>query len=166
MNLLERNLQEEEGSTVKVCLRQNEVLFKTEVATIYSRLVEGRFPDYRNVFPKKPAVRITLPAMPFQSVVRQAAIMTDEESKRVTFRFANDTLTLTAQGANSGRSKVELPISYDGKAVDVNFNPQFIIEMLRVLPQDAELTLDLVDGVTPALFKSGASYSYLVMPLT
>ncbi len=55
MNLLERNLQDDE-ETVKICLRPNEVLFRTERAVVYSRLVEGRFPDYRQVMPKKQAV--------------------------------------------------------------------------------------------------------------
>ncbi len=114
MSLLERNLQDDE-ETVKICLRPNEVLFRTERAVVYSRLVEGRFPDYRQVMPKKQAVRIVLHATPFQTAVRQAAIMTDEDSKRVTFRFSKDNLTLKAQGTTAGRSKVELPIEYDGK---------------------------------------------------
>jgi DNA polymerase III subunit beta len=165
MALLERNLQDD-GQVVRVCLRPNEVLFRTEVAVIYSRLVEGRFPDYRQVFPKKQAIKIPLPVAPFLARVRQAAIMTDEESKRVTFHFADDRLTLQAQGATAGRSKVQLPITYDGKAVDINFNPAFLVDMLKVLPEDAELTLDLIDGGTPALFRSGPAYAYLVMPLT
>jgi DNA polymerase III subunit beta len=166
MGLLERNLADDEEEPVKVCLRPNEVLFRTGRAVIYSRLVEGRFPDYRQVIPKKQNVRVNLQAEPFQAAVRQAAIMTDEDSKRVTFRFAKKKLTLQAQGANSGRSKVELPIEYEGKALDINFNPAYVVDMLKNLPPDAELTLDLIDGASPALFRSGGGYSYLVMPLT
>jgi DNA polymerase-3 subunit beta len=165
MSLLERNLQDDE-ETVKICLRPNEVLFRTERAVVYSRLVEGRFPDYRQVMPKKQGTRIVLQAQPFQTAVRQAAIMTDEDSKRVTFRFSKNNLTLKAQGATAGRSKVELPIEYDGKTVEVGFNPTYLVDMLKVLPPDAELTLDLIDAGSPALFRSGANYSYLVMPLT
>jgi DNA polymerase-3 subunit beta len=165
MNLLERNLDDAEEA-VRVCLRPNEVLFRTGRAVIYSRLVEGRFPDYKAVLPKKHAVRVNLQAVPFQAAVRQAAIMTDDESRRVTFRFAKNKLTLQAQGAQTGRSKVELPIEYEAKGIDINFNPQYLIEMLKVLPPDAELTLDLIDPGSPALFRSGPNYSYLVMPLT
>ena len=57
-------------------------------------------------------------------------------------------------------------IPYDGKAVDINFNPAYVGDMLKILPEEAELTLDLIDGATPALFKSGVGYLYLVMPLT
>ena len=165
MTLLERNLQPD-GSTVKVCLRPNEVLFRTETATVYSRLVDGRFPDYRQVFPKKPAIKIPLAVAPFHAAVRQAAIMTDDDSKRVTFRFETDKLTMLAQGATAGRSKVQLKITYDGKPVDINFNPAYVSDLMKVLPEEAELSLDLIDGATPALFRSGPNYAYLVMPLT
>jgi DNA polymerase-3 subunit beta len=165
MNLLERNLQDDE-ETVKICLRPNEVLFRTERSVIYSRLVEGRFPDYKQVMPKKQGTRVVLQAASFQAAVRQAAIMTDEDSKRVTFRFSKNNLTLKAQGATAGRSKVELPIEYDGKTLEIGFNPVYLVDMLKVLPQDAELTLDLIDAGSPALYRCGAEYSYLVMPLT
>ena len=151
MSLLERNLQPD-GQVVRVCIRTNEVLFRTETAVIYSRLVDGRFPDYRQVFPKKQGIKIPFGVAPFHAAVRQAAILTDEDSKRVTFRFETDKLTLQTKGATAGRSKVELKILYDGKPVEINFNPAYLAEMLKVLPEEAELTLDLIDGATPALF--------------
>ena len=165
MNLLERNLQDE-GEVVKISIRPNDVLFRTERAVIYSRLVEGRFPPYRDAFPKKAAVKVPLPVTAFLAAVRQAAIMTDDDSKRVTFRFDKGKLTLEAQGATAGRSKVEMPLEHDGKTLSINFNPVYLTDMLKVLPPDAALTVDLIDGGSPALFKCGQSYSYLVMPLT
>src|SRR5262249_22741826 len=66
MSLLERSLQPD-GQVVRVCLRPNEVLFRTETAVIYSRLVDGRFPDYRQVFPKKQGIKITLPVGHFMA---------------------------------------------------------------------------------------------------
>jgi DNA polymerase-3 subunit beta len=59
-----------------------------------------------------------------------------------------------------------MPVEYDGKAIDISFNPAFLVEMLKVLANDAPLELDLVDGASPALFQSEPNYSYLVMPLT
>src|SRR5262249_27309360 len=77
MGLLERLLQEGD-EPVWISLRPNEALFKTQRAIIYSRLVEGRYPNYREVFPKKNTAKITVSAGPFFAAVRQAAIMTDE----------------------------------------------------------------------------------------
>lgn len=165
MGLLERNLTDDEEQ-VRVSFRPNEVLFRTDRAVIYSRLVEGRFPNYRDVFPKKPTSKVPLLVGPFQAAVRQAAIMTDDDSKKVVFHFAKRKLTLEAQGATAGRSKIELPLEYDGKNIDINFNPAFVVDMLRILGADESLVLEMVDGNNPALFKAGENYCYLVMPLS
>ena len=165
MGLLERNLQDPD-ELVRVCLKPNEALFKTERAMIYSRLVEGRYPPYREVFPKKQTVKVPLVAGSFHTAVRQAAIMTDDETKKVAFGFAPKKLTLQAKGSNTGRSKVELPLEYDGKAVNISFDPKFVTDMLRVLNPEDALTLELIDGNSVALFKNGDNYSYIVMPLS
>jgi DNA polymerase-3 subunit beta len=165
MGLLERLLQDA-GEAVKISLRPNEALFKTERATVYSRLVEGRFPPYQELFNKKLPTKIPLEAARFHSAVRQANIMAGDESKRVGFKFAKKKLTLEAQGHDTGRAKVEMPIEYDGKEININFDAGYLTDMLRILPNDAPLTLELLDGNTPAVFHSGPDYVYLVMPLT
>lgn len=164
MNLLERNLVEPD-ELVKVSFRPNEVLMKTERATLYSRLVEGRFPNYRQVIPKDLAVKVPLTAGTFHSAVRQAAIMTDDESKRVIFTFAKKGLTLKAKGAESGRSKVELPIDFDHKAIEISFDPKFVADMLKVLEPDASITLEITDEKMPAVFRHDGNYTYVVVPL-
>jgi len=166
MSLLERNLVDDPDALVKISIRHNDVLFRTERATIYSRLVEGRFPSYRDYLPKKFTGKATVQASAFMAAVRQAAIMADDETKRVAFRFDKGTLTLEAQGPTSGRSKVVMEIVFEGKPVSVNFNPAFVVEVLRVLPTDAEPVIELGGPGDPALFKCGPDYQYLVMPLT
>ncbi len=165
MNLLEKNLADPE-EMVRISFRPNEVLFKTDRAMIHSRLVEGRYPNYREVFPKKASAKIPITVGPFHAAIRQAAIMTDDESKKVIFSFNKHKLTLQAQGTESGRSKVELPLEFDGKALEIRFDPRFLTDMLRVLDQNTALTLELVDGTSPAVFRCGTEYSYVVMPLS
>jgi DNA polymerase III subunit beta len=164
MLLLERNLSEPDEK-IRISVRPNEVLMKTERAMIYSRLVEGRFPDYKKVVPQKHTHRVPLTVGPFLAAVRQAAIMTDEESKRVRFQFAKKKLTLRAQGAESGQSRVELPIEYDGKGLEINFDPKFLIDMLRVLEPDTPLVLDMTDSTAPAVFRHEPNYLYVIVPL-
>ncbi len=165
MMLLERNLTEPDEK-VRISLRPNEVLMKTERAMIYSRLVEGRFPNYRQVLPTKHTARIPLTVGPFLSAVRQAAIMTDEESKRVIFSFAKKKLTLQARGVESGRSKVEMPIDFEAaKPIEISFDPKFLVDMLRVLEPDTGLILDVTDSTTPAVFREEPNYLYVVVPL-
>lgn len=165
MSLLERLLHEDE-EPIRVLLRPNEALFKTDRAMVYTRLVEGRYPDYRQVVPKKIAAKVTITAGPLHSAVRQAAIMADEESKRVRFRFAKEKLTLEAQSATTGSSRVDMPLEYDGKPIEISFSPNYLTDMLRVIPADTELVFELVDGNSPALIRCGSDYSYVIMPLT
>jgi len=167
MSLLERILADGDAAQpVQVSLRTNDALFRTERAVIYSRLVEGRFPPYRDVIPKKANAKIPLVVNDFLSAVRQAAIMTDDESKRITFHFSPGRLTLEAQGATTGRSKVGMKIEeYSGPAIDISFDPLYLTEMLRIMDGNETLQLDLVDGQKSAVFRSGEDYLYLVVPL-
>ena len=71
-----------------------------------------------------------------------------------------------AHGAAAGRSRVEIPLDYDGAAIDIAFDPSYLVDMLKVLSPDDALTLELNDGSKPALFKCGSDYQYLVMPLS
>jgi DNA polymerase-3 subunit beta len=166
MGLIERNLHEAEG-IVRIAVRTNDALIQTERAMIYTRLVEGRFPPYQQVIPQKHPLKVPLVVGPFQTAVRQAAVMTDEESKRVTFTFSNHRLTLQAHGQAAGRSHVELPVGYDGKPIEISFDPKFLLEMLRVLGADTPLTLELLDSNKPALFRNEPSnYLYVVVPMS
>jgi len=165
MVLLERTLHDD-AELIKVCLRQNDVLFQTEKATITSRLLEGRYPPYRDILPKKAVAKIQIPVDAFLSAVRQAAIMTDDDTKRVAFNFTPGKLTLQAQGAATGKSKVDMPLEYNGTPISINFDPNFVIDVLKVLDGSEVIQLDLVDSLKPALFKSGDDYVYLVMPLS
>jgi DNA polymerase-3 subunit beta len=165
MSLLEKNLTDPE-EPVFVRIRSNEVLFRTSRAEVYGRLVEGRYPPYKEVFPKKHTAKVRLPVAPFLSAVKQAAVLTDEESRGVDFSFAKAKLTLQARVPDKGRAKVEMPIELEGKPVDITFDPRFVTDMLRVLDADSEVSLELTDGNSAALFKAGDGYSYIVMPLT
>ena len=167
MSLLDRTLAEyDDAAKVGIALRQNDALFRLEKATIYTRLVEGRYPPYRDIIPKKHNARAGLIAEPFLSAVRQAAIMTDDDSKRVSFAFTNGRMTLQAQGATTGKSKVEARVEYEGPDLTIHFDPQYLTEMLRILGGEDTLTLDLVDHQRPAVFRQGDAYVYLVMPLS
>jgi DNA polymerase III subunit beta len=167
IQLLERSLSDD-GELIRIVLKPNEAMFQTGRALIHTKLVEGRFPPYRDIIPKKPGVTLDIPTADFLSCVRQAAIMTDDETKRVEFKFEAGKITLEAQGGadhGSGEVKMELK-TYDGQTVDIAFNPQYLIDMLRAVDNEPTLKLEMTDGQKPAVFRLGADYLYLVMPLT
>lgn len=165
IKLLLNNLTDD-GELIKVALRPNEALFSTERWTIYTRLVEGRYPPYKDIIPKKSEVKLPLPANLFLSKVRQAAIMTDDESKRVDLTFAPGQLTLEAHGAETGSSNVEMPLEgFDAKPITIAFDPSYLVEFLRAIDGEPTVMLELTSADKPALFRVGESYLYLVMPL-
>lgn len=164
MQMLERNLVDPD-EPVRVRIGANEALFKTSRAEIYGRLVEGRFPPYREVFPKKPAQKIPLPVAGLMTVTRQAAILTGEDSRGVDFDFTDGRLTLKARAADKGRAKVTLPVAYSGPELGVTFDPKLVLDLLRVLEPDHEIVLELVDEASAAVFRMSDKFAYLMMPL-
>jgi DNA polymerase-3 subunit beta len=169
IGLLERNLTDDK-ELVRVGLRTNDALFQTERATIYTSLLQGKFPPHRDHIAKTrrdATQRVTLPVEGFLSRVRQAAIMTDEESMRVDLTFEPGKVTLEARGANTGSSEVSLELpDHDGPKLEIAFDPQFLVECLRSLEGEPTVTLEMSTGTKAALFRCGEQYSYLVMPLT
>jgi DNA polymerase-3 subunit beta len=151
---------------VSLAIVENNVLLRSEGAVITSVLLEGRFPRYQDVFPKAANVKIELVAGPFLSAVRQAAIATSDESRGVDLRFEKGQLTLEARAADVGQSQVELPIAYDGAAVEITFDPRYLTDFLRVLDPETTVTAELIDHESAAVFRTGDNCSYVVMPLT
>jgi DNA polymerase-3 subunit beta len=164
MSLIERSLADDD-SEAQIAVHANDAVIKCGQATIYSRLVQGRFPRYQDVIPTDFQMRIELAVGPFHSAVRQAMIVTNEESRGVDFTFGPGLLTLKSQAADVGTSRVELPISHDGEEVIITFDPRFIADFLRVLDPAAAVTLNLIDGNSAAVFKAEDNYTYVVMPL-
>jgi len=164
MMLLERNLNNTD-QVVRITLQPNEAVFQTDHATIHTRLVEGRYPNYRDVLPKKTTMTVPLTVGPFLAAVRQAALMA-EENHRVLFSFVSRQLTLQAQGADTGRAQVEMPLDAEIQPVKIAFDGKLVTDMLRVLPPETVLSLEMKDGNSPARFRYGDSYSYIVMPLS
>ena len=166
LKLIERNLDEGDPPVHIAIQGTSAVLVRTERAVIYSRLVEGRFPRYQDVFPANVEVKIRLEVGPLRLAVEQASIVTSEESRGVDFRFGEGILKLSSQAADVGSSHVELPIDYDGKPVEITFDPRYLTDALKTLEDTAEITAELIDSKNAAVFKTEDRYTYVVMPLT
>ena len=165
LSLIERSIVESDQD-VYVAIYPNSVLVKSGNSTIYSRLVEGRFPRYADVIPASTKIEIVLPVGPFQSVVRQAQIVTSEESRGVDFEFSKGVLRLTSIAADVGQSKVEMPTSYEGEPVTITFDPRYVVEFLRILDPASSVKVCLTDSDSAAVLKTDDGYVYVVMPLS
>lgn len=166
MQLIERALSDGDAE-VQIAARTNDILVRSPRATITTRLVEGRFPKWRDVFPVRPkAVKIELTVGPIFSAVRQAAIVTDQESQGVDFTFEDGTLVLSGRGAEVGRSRIETPIPYDGPKVELTLNHKYVADFFKVLDPEKTFTIEVVDADSAALLSTDDGYGYVVMPLS
>ena len=99
------------------------------------------------------------------AAVRQAAIVTSEESRGIDFTFGDGSLVLAGKAAEVGQSRVELPIGYDGPEITITLDPRFVIDFLKVLDSDKTFTLELKDGESAAVCSTDDGYGYVIMPL-
>lgn len=165
MQLVDRAMLDLEGE-VLIAPHTNDVLVRTGVSTIYSRLVEGRFPKWREALPSRsdvPQVEVTVG--PMYSALRQAAIVASDESRGIEFSFGGGSLVLKGITAETGQSRIEFPIPYDGEEITVSMNHRYVGDFLRVLDQESTFTVEVQNSESPALFTTSDGYAYVVMPL-
>lgn len=166
VQLIERALADSEDD-VQLAAHENDLLVKSGRTTIYTRLVEGRYPRWRDVFPDYlQMTKIELAVGPFYSAVRQAMIVTSEERRGLDFVFGEGKLVLTGHGAELGESRVELPVGYDGAEILVKLDPRFVAEFLRVLDLEQTFTLHLKDAQSAVVCTTDDGYGYVIMPLS
>jgi DNA polymerase-3 subunit beta len=164
IQLMERALGDD--ATVDVAARTNDLLLRTSRAVIYSRLVEGRYPNWRQVFPKREqAVQIDMTVGPFYAALRQAAIVTDHDSRGIDFTFGDGTLKLEANTAEVGESQVELPIAYDGEPITLTMDHRYVADFCKVLDSEANFIMEIESGSSPALLSTDDGYAYVIMPM-
>jgi len=137
-------------------------------ATLVSNLVEGTFPPYDDVIPKDQDKKIVFDRDSLSSAVRRAALLTSEESRgvRLTFTGKDKRLELASRAPEMGEAHVSVDLSsYEGDDIEIGFNPGFLTEALKVIP-DPEVILELKTQSSPGLIRSGADFLYVVMPVT
>lgn len=165
LQLIDRALSGQDAE-VKFSIHSNDVLVQCGGVTVYSRLVEGRFPKWRDVFPSHDEnMQIELPVGPFYSAVRQAAIVTSEESRGVDFTFGEGNAVLAGDAAETGQSRIELPIEYNGKPITLMLDPKYMSDFLKVLDADKTFSLEIKDGKSAAVCSTDDGYGYVIMPM-
>jgi DNA polymerase-3 subunit beta len=163
IGLLEKNLADD-GEKVSIHLTKQEALFTTERATIYTRLVEGKFPPYQQFIPKKLPIKFAVPREAFMSAIRQAAITSDQESKRVDFEFSPGKVTMQAKGPESGASVVELELPDMDHEFDIAFDPQYLLGGLNAV-DDASVNVEVTESKDRMILRVGSNWSYLLVPM-
>ena len=143
MSLIEKLISDDEAP-IQFAPRANDLLLRDKENVFYTRLVEGRFPNWRDVVPDRTdSNRIDIPVGPMYSALRQAAIVSSEESRGVDFTFNNGTLVLSNTTAEVGQSRIEMPVPFEKDELTITLDHRFVADFLKVLQPDKTFTLDL-----------------------
>jgi len=149
---------------LEVKIEENQILVRTARAVLVSSLVQGNFPKYADVVPKESTRKATINAAQFEHRIRQAALLTNEESRGVRLAFQDKEVTLSSRAPETGEATVTCPIAYEGEPLEVAFNPAFLTDALRAV-QVEEVTMEMSAPNKPAVLKGGSDFLYVLMPV-
>jgi DNA polymerase-3 subunit beta len=167
VNELNRLLQDK--GEVEIRFSENQAAFnlkdeKGASVLITSKLIEGNYPNYRQVIPGEAKERIALSREEFLHALKRAEIMTSEKANSVKLNFSKNNLTITANSPEVGEAKESLAVNYKGKEMAIAFNPRYVIDPLNALSND-EVFLELIDELSPGVIKINGPFLYVVMPM-
>jgi len=167
VNELTRLLQDK--GEVEINFNENQAAFRLQdekglSALLITKLIEGNYPNYRQVIPAETKERIPLGREEFLHALRRAEIMTSEKQNSVKLSFGKNTLAITANAPDVGEARESLAVNYKGKEMAIAFNPGYVIEPLNALSED-EVFFELIDELSPGVLKINGPFLYVVMPM-
>lgn len=163
MSLLEK-IPASEKTTAHVQFADNQITIQCESVVISSSLVEGNFPKYEDIIPKDYEKKLTLSTPAFHSAVKRAALLAGEDSKGIKLSLSKGKMVITSRAPETGDAQIDMSVDYAGDAIDIGFNPQYLVDVLRVMRTDA-FELHLGQSDRPGLIKGSATFLYIVMPV-
>jgi DNA polymerase-3 subunit beta len=164
------------GESVKIAFNDRQVAFEIAIEDeggnsglidhiyLVSKIVEGNFPNYRQVIPKETEHRIKIERELFLECVHRAALVTSEKSNSIKLKISNNLMEIMGSSAEYGESHESMGIAYEGPDVQIAFNPTFLMEPLRALSHD-EIFFEFKDELSPGLVKTLNQFLCVIMPL-
>lgn len=167
INELTRLLQP--AGEISIRYTDNQVAFelkgeKSPAIQIISKLVEGNYPNYRQVIPTEFKERVTLVREELLQALRRAEIMTSDKSNSVKMAFSRNSLSITANTPEVGEARESLAIQYKGPDIAIAFNPVYLMDPLKALEGD-EVYMELNDELSPGVVKTNIPFLYVIMPM-
>lgn len=165
-----------QGKMVKISFNERQVAFDIEVGeessncgltgSIYlvSKIVEGSYPNYKQVIPKEAEHRIKVERELMLETVQRVALMTNDKQNSVKLKIADNCLEISGESAELGEAKEPIEVEYTGPEVKIGFNPEFLLSPLRNLTKD-EVFFEFKDEMSPGVFKTLDNFLCVVMPL-
>ena len=154
---------------VEVRPRDNQVAFNLRgeggiTIVVISKLVEGNYPNYRQVIPTQVKERVPVQREELLQALKRAEIMTSDKANSVKMTFSENNLSITANTPEVGEARESLAVNYKGKEISIAFNPGYFMDPLRALDND-EVYLELIDELSPGVIKVNGPFLYVLMPM-
>ena len=158
-----QRLLTDEGD-LKLSLGENQAAFEVEGAFLVTKLIEGNYPNYKQVIPAETKERITLERVLFHDAVHRVSLLASEKSNSVKLVFTKNNLEIAANTPDVGEAHESLAIPYKGRDLAIAFNPEFLMAPLKNLSVD-EVYLDLIDEMSPGVLRNKDPFLYVIMPM-
>ncbi|MDQ3621891.1 MAG: DNA polymerase III subunit beta [Verrucomicrobiota bacterium] len=149
---------------LKMSVGDNQLAFEVNGRLLVSKLIEGNYPNYRQVIPSETKERVTLERELFLHAVHRVSLLASEKSNSVKLTFSKNNIEIGANTPDVGEARESLPVAYKGKEFSIAFNPDFLMAPLRNLSED-EVYLDLIDEMSPGVVRINTPFLYVLMPM-
>ncbi|MDF2379256.1 MAG: DNA polymerase III subunit beta [Candidatus Gracilibacteria bacterium] len=151
---------------VEMALGKNQVMFTVGEVQLYSRLIEGNFPNYRQILPDEVKTSTTLYTADLTRAGKRINLFAKENNNKVLFDFQKDSLDLSTPATQVGTEEGELPISLDGEPGQIALNSEFVLDLLAHLGSD-QVDIGMNNSTSPAVFRpvDTDDFLHIIMPL-
>jgi DNA polymerase-3 subunit beta len=157
-----------EGGETKLGFVENSAIVRRPGVTLSMRLIEGLFPDYRQVIPKAGDRSVKLGRDRFQETLRRISLLSTDKAHAVKLEIAKGLLKVTSQNPDLGEAKEEVPVEYDGETLKIGFNARYILDVLAVV-QSKDVSFELADDLSPGVLRGAdeadQGFTAVVMPM-
>ncbi len=165
VNELGRLLKETpDKSEIRLRIGTKHIAFETDTHLLVSKLIDGNYPNFRQVIPGPAKYRVTLEREHFLQAVQRISILAAEKTSSVKIAFSTDSIEITANSADIGEARETMAVKYNGPDMSIAFNPEYLQAPFRNLDVD-EVYLDLIDEVSPGVVRIQTPFLYVLMPM-
>jgi DNA polymerase-3 subunit beta len=165
LQMVSRALGESSPEDVEMIFSDNQVRFSHAGSSLTTQLLECNFPDYEVVIPKAAQSTCEINKNLMESNVRKVAILSSGDLRVVRMNFSSQSLEMSAENSGVGRADQIMDIDMKGPGGSLSFNPDYVLEALKVCDTDV-VQLGMSDDSTPAKLTLGESFTYILMPIS
>jgi DNA polymerase-3 subunit beta len=154
---------------IEVARSENHLGFRSSTTQVFTRLIEGPYPNYEQVIPRENDKVMTADKGAITSALRRMSIVASDQTHRIRMAFANGSCKLSVQTPDLGEAQEEVTVTYEGDALEIGFNAAYMLEVLKYIPTDeVRMTFKAPERAAtcePVGWDDPASFLALVMPL-